>query len=74
MFKKKQHILSKDQEELLTKISGICGQSEIFSTLTNTEIKFEDALDSKNNKHKILTPSDAYRYLNSDDRVLRKNT
>lgn len=74
-FRYKKYILNEEQNLMLTKTSKYGGGiHEVFSTLTTEDIKFNDVLDSKNKKHKIITPSDAIKLLHSNDRVLRKNT
>lgn len=74
LFKSEKHILSEKEENLLSKLSNNDeGYSEVFSVLTDGTIKFEDALDKNNKKHKINNISDVSRMLKNPDRTLRKN-
>lgn len=74
LFKSKEHILSEQQEKLLTDLSIVnSGIYETFSIFTSSNIKF-DKLKNKNNKlFKVTTESDIFKYLRSQDEVLRKN-
>jgi len=75
IFKLKPHTLNDQQEKLLSKVSIINGGFEnIFGTLTGSEIKFADAVDSKNRKVKLETFADVMLCLKSKDRVLRKSS
>ncbi len=74
IFKTKKHILPENEEKLLSKISRINGGFEhIFSTLTDSDIKFNDAKDSKGKNVPINTMADVFRLLKHKDRTLRKN-
>ncbi|WP_052663041.1 oligoendopeptidase F [Mycoplasmoides pirum] len=74
IFREEKHILSNEEEKVLTKLSILNGAAEdIFDTLTRSEIKFEDALSSQNKKHKIKTLADVPPLLKSSDRKLRKS-
>mgnify|MGYP002470902818 CR=1 FL=1 len=75
IFKTKKHILSKKEEKLLTKVSRInSGFERIFDTLTDSDIKFDDAIDSKGKKIPLKTVADVSKYLKNKDRQLRKTT
>ncbi|MDE6476810.1 MAG: hypothetical protein K2L48_01220, partial [Mycoplasmoidaceae bacterium] len=75
IFKTKKHILSEKEEKLLTKVSRINGGFErIFDTLTDSDIKFDDATDSKGKKIPLKTVADVSKYLKNKDRQLRKTT
>jgi oligoendopeptidase F len=50
------------------------GFATIFSTLNDTEVKFADAVDSKNKKVPLKTIADVMRSLKSKDRNLRRTT
>ncbi len=74
IYRLKTHILSQEQEKVISKL-GILGSSisDIFTTLTDNDIKIDDALDSKGKIYKINTQSDVSRLLKNKDRTLRKN-
>lgn len=75
IFKTKKHILSEKEEKLLSKISRINGGFEtIFNTLTDSDIKFEDAKNSKGKKVPLKTMADVSKNLKDKDRELRKTT
>ncbi|MCQ2957007.1 MAG: M3 family metallopeptidase [Mycoplasmoidaceae bacterium] len=59
----------------MTKVApATTGIGDVYSTLTDSDLKYADAIDSKGKAHKILTISDAIKLLkNPDDRILRKN-
>lgn len=75
IFKNKKHVLDKKSELLLTKVApATAGINDIYTTLTDSDLKFDDAVDSKGKPHKILTVSDAIKLLREPkDRALRKN-
>jgi oligoendopeptidase F len=50
------------------------GFATIFSTLSDTEVKFLDAVDSHRKKVPLLTIADVSFNLKSNDRTLRKTT
>ncbi len=69
------HILEPNVEKSLAKISlANGGVAHVFSTLTDSDLKFKPAADKNGKLSKIITTSDVTKYLKSDDRVLRKNT
>lgn len=69
----KAHTLTEVEEALLAKGGNIWGDnSEIFSKLNNIDLKFEEAIDSKGNKH-ILTHGSFSVLLESYDETLRKS-
>lgn len=73
IFQEKKHILSKEKEEVISELSrGTISVYNFFSTFTDSEMKFEDALDSKNKPHKLTTASYTL-LLKSNDEILRKN-
>lgn len=72
-FKNEKHVLSNEEEKLLSKLAILNHASEdIFDTLTRSEIKFDDAISSNNKHHKIKTLADVSTLLKSPDRKLRK--
>ncbi len=74
LFEKSKHILSEKEEMLLTKLSKLAGSyEEIYTAVTDSTIKFDDALDSKGKKHKIGSVAEVFKLLKSKDGVLRKN-
>ncbi|MCQ2747931.1 MAG: hypothetical protein MJ223_01495 [Mycoplasmoidaceae bacterium] len=68
-------MLDKKSELLMTKVGpATSGISDVYTTLTDSDLKFDDAIDSKGKKHKINTISDAIKLLKDpSDRVLRKS-
>ena len=69
-----KHVLSKEQEELLAKISEVTSApASIYSMIGNADIKYKPALDS-DGKQIEVTNGNALRLFQSKDRVLRKNT
>ncbi|MFQ6724403.1 MAG: M3 family oligoendopeptidase [Clostridia bacterium] len=74
ILKSKDHKISEQETELLSKMSNFLGNdSNVFYTLTNGELYFEDALDSKGNKH-IVSDANYRKLMENSDRVLRKNS
>ncbi len=76
IFRNKKHVLNKEAELLMSKVApAISGISDVYSTLTDSDLKFADAVDSQGKPHKIFTISDAIKLLkNPSDRKLRENT
>ena len=73
IVKDKEHILSKEKEELLASLSESLGApSRVFGMLTNADMKFNDVED-KDGKMHSLTEGSYGLYIQSKDRVLRKN-
>ena len=73
IIRMKSHTLSEDKENMLSKLSDFSmSPGNIFSSFNNSDLKFDDVLDSKNIRHK-LTHGTYTKYLTSSDRVLRKN-
>ncbi len=69
----KAHKLSEYDSQFLSKMSLCLGNdSEVYETLTTSEIQFDDALDSEGNKH-IVNHAEMSKLIDSPDRVLRKN-
>lgn len=72
IIKNKPHKLDEKTTKLLTKMSKFLGEnSEIHSILTNSEMEFEDAVDSKGKKYK-LDSTNYTKLLRSTDRNLRE--
>ena len=75
IFKSKKHILEKNVEKALSSISiNNSSVDDIFTTLTDNDLPFDDAIDSKGKKHKLKTASDVFINLKSTDRKLRKTS
>lgn len=75
VFRDRPHVLNDENEALLTKISPInSGFSTIFDTLTDTDIKYQDAIDKNKKKIPLKTISDITINLKHHDRCLRKST
>lgn len=71
----KPHLLSKDNELLLTTVSRSNGGFEdIFSSLTDNDLKFQDATDKDGNKIPLVTQADVFKNLKSKDRELRRTS
>jgi len=68
-----EHTLTEKEEKILAFTNEIGnGFTAIKDSCCNTDIKFEDALDSKGISHKV-TEGNMSGYFKSQDRVLRKN-
>ncbi|MCF0227240.1 MAG: oligoendopeptidase F family protein, partial [Malacoplasma sp.] len=75
IFRSEKHILKPEIEKVLHKLSVADGGVGVaFTTLTDSDLKFKPAKDSKNKEHEIKTASDASLLLKNSDRTLRKNT
>lgn len=74
IFKLEAHILEPNVEKALSKVSlANGGVAHVFSTLTDSDLKFQPAKDKNGKLNPIVTASDATKYLKSNDRILRKN-
>ena len=75
ILRTQSHVLSNDQEQLLTKLSSDSNAIyDIYTSLTDVDLHFDNAKDKNNFKHEINTLADAHKLLKQDDRVLRRNT
>jgi oligoendopeptidase F len=75
IFQTEPHILPENEQKILSTIGIInSGFATIFSTLKDTEIKFKDAVTSKNKKIPLETITDIMKCLNHKDRSVRKST
>ena len=73
LYRAKEHILPKEQEELLARFEDVLSSgSDIFDRINNTDIKFGKIKD-ENGKAVILTNSNYSKYLESTDRRVRKD-
>ena len=73
IFRKRDHILSLEQEKLLAGAGEMShSPSDIFSMFSNADLKFKPALDKDGNEHP-LSQGSFVSCLESADRVLRKN-
>ena len=71
--RRKAHTLSPAEEKLLASAGELArAPQNIFSVLTNADLKFPDAIDSEGNAHP-LTQGSYVAYQNSPDRALRKS-
>ena len=71
--RQRQHILSKAEERLLAAAGEMaCAPDQIYSMLADADLKFPDVLDRDGKAHP-LTQGTYISYLESPDRVLRKN-
>lgn len=69
----KKRYLSTQQERIISTYGLTDGAAyQLYSAFTNSDLKFEDVLDSENNKHE-MTEGVYANYIRSSDRVLRKN-
>ncbi|MCQ3908656.1 MAG: M3 family metallopeptidase [Mycoplasmoidaceae bacterium] len=59
----------------MTKVApATSGIHDVFTTLTDSDLKFGDAIDKKGKPHKILTITDAIKLMKEpSDRILRQN-
>ncbi len=71
--RRKDHVLSEAEERLLA-ATGEMAQTpdNLYGTLTNSDMSFRDAVDSKGEKH-TLTQGTFISYQQSPDRQLRKS-
>lgn len=66
------HMLSKDKEELMALAgSSMSATYKAFAALSNADLSFKPALDSKGNEH-VLTNGSYTTFIHSSDRMLRK--
>lgn len=73
MFRYKKHILSKNEEELIARLSNsLNGYSKAYESLAYSDMTFDSIKDSKGKVHE-LNGSNYSKYLQSSDRELRKN-
>lgn len=71
--KSRAHTLDAESEKLIAMAgSALSASSDTFSELNNTDVDFGEVEDSGGNKH-ILTHGTYGQYMESKDRVLRKN-
>ena len=71
--KQKQHVLTTEQEELLSMLSPIMSSFvQIYKSCKFADIKFGDVLDSKGKPH-ALTDTNFGVLMENPDRVLRQN-
>ena len=72
--KKRPHTLDPEQEKIIAMAGEALNASdETFSALNNADVEFEQVEDKDGNKH-TLTHGTYGTYMESTDRVLRKNT
>jgi len=74
IIKTKPHTLLDIEEKLISKISKSAGGvDELYNSLINGDIKFQDVLNKNNKRIKLKTQSDVFKNLKSPDRILRRN-
>ena len=74
IIKLKPHKLDEKTNVLLAKMGSFLGNnSNLHSILTDSEMYFDDAIDSSGNKHKVDNATSPV-YLRSNDKMLRKTT
>lgn len=72
-LRNKDHILSEEKEIMLSKaMKSLGGFSDVYDNIDTLDLKFEDALDSKNKKHEV-NQHNYSELMESKDRILRKN-
>lgn len=73
LIRSRPHYLSEKEEKLLNGVSAFAGEfSQVFSVLTSANLKFND-VENEKGKKLPLTNSKYSVYMESKDRVLRKN-
>ncbi len=73
LIKYKPHILSHEEQAIVTKVGNWSGSfSDIFDGYDTVDVTFDDALDSKGEKHEV-TNANYGRLMKNRDRTLRKN-
>ena len=74
IIKFKPHKLDEKTNKLLAKMGNFLGNnSNLHSILTDSEMYFDDAIDSNGEKHKVDNATSPV-YLRSGDKILRKTT
>lgn len=73
IFRKKEHTLSKEEEELLSKASDFNNSvSNIFSMFNEADVKFSNA-QTEDGSFVEVTKGNYLSHMQSNDRILRKN-
>lgn len=71
----REHILDDKSEELLTKLAKCDGGVEqMYDSIIESEIKYDDVYDNKHKKYKINNMSQLFINLKANDRKLRKSS
>ena len=71
MMRKKSHVLSREQEELLSSAREVGQSSNIFNVMNNADLKFPSVKD-ENGEEIPVTHGSYVRLLESRDRSVRK--
>ena len=72
--KKRQHTLNPEQEKIISMAGeALSACDETFAALNNADVSFDTVEDKDGNKH-TLTHGTYGTYMESTDRILRKNT
>lgn len=73
VFRKKDHVLSEAEENIIAQFSEVIGASgDVFTMLNNADIDFGTIKDADGNDV-VMTHGSYVNHLRSEDRVLRKN-
>ena len=73
IFRRRAHVLSPAEEQLLASAGDMASQPEkVFSLLNDADLTFEDALDSKGDAHQV-THGSYVPLMMSTDKTLREN-
>ena len=73
LFRQQAHVLTPDKEEIMARAAEIgAAASSIYDSMTETDMVFGKALDSKGAEHEV-THGNFVALQESTDRVLRKN-
>lgn len=73
IFRYKEHVLTSDQEKIVTQMSkALRTSSETYEKLTDTDLTFGNITDEASNKCE-LTESNYSRFIHSKNRSVRKN-
>lgn len=75
IFKSSKYLLDDKSEKLISKLSIYNGSiDDVYSTLTDNDLLFEDAINEKDKKVPLKTQADVFKNLKSKDNTLRKST
>lgn len=73
IYKEKEHILSKELEELMSRTGNILNTPDnVFSNLNDADLVFESIKDEEGNR-KELTKANYYNFMTSKNRYVRRN-
>ncbi len=72
LIKMKKHMLSEEEEKLLSEVVSFMPSYDVYSNLATVEIPFKRVKDNSGKSH-ILSETAYDKYITSEDRTLRKN-